>query len=133
LLEPRISQIFAPLLSLVSDDKDRNEILDLIRDYSQELSLDRTINIESHVVEVIKGLWTGEALTIKAITSRLNEKYREEFQEVVSGKRVGFIVRKQLNLHTRRRAGVFEIVPTEQQRIDALFRRFGFESEEISP
>jgi|SRR6266850_685319 len=131
LLEPRISQIFAPLLSLVSDEKARNEILDLIRDYSHELSLDRSINIETHIVEVIKELWKGEALTLKAITSRLNEKYRDEFQETVSGKRVGFIVRKVLNIHTRKRAGVFEIVPTEGERVDVLFRRFGLESEEI--
>jgi hypothetical protein len=131
-LEPRISQIFAPLLSLVADEKERNEILDLIRDYSNELSLDRSINIETHVVEIIKELWTGGALTLKAITSRLNEKYREEFQEMVSGKRVGFVVRKLLNLQTRKRAGVFEIVPTEQERIESLFRRFGLESEEVS-
>jgi hypothetical protein len=50
-LEPRISQIFAPLLSLVGNEKERDEILDLIRDYSRELSLDRSVNLETHVVE----------------------------------------------------------------------------------
>jgi hypothetical protein len=127
LLEPRISQIFAPLLCLVQDEDTRNEILELIRNYRIELSMDRSVNIESHVVEVIKELWTGEALTLRAITSRLNVKYRDDFQEAVSGKRIGHVVRKLLNIQTRRRAGVFEILPTEQQKLDALFRGFGFE------
>jgi len=131
-VEPRIGQIFGPLLTLVTDEEERTKILTLISDYSHELSLDRKINLESHVVDVIKELWTGEALTLKSITSRLNEKYREEFQEVVSGKKLGFVVRKQLDLRTRKRGGVFEILPTERQRIEGLFRRFGLGSEDVS-
>jgi hypothetical protein len=107
-------------------------VLEVIRNYRNELSMDRTINIESHVVEVIKELWTGEALALRAITSRLNDKYRDDFQESVSGKRIGHVVRKTLNIQTRRRAGVFEILPTEQQKLEALFRRFGLEGDEVS-
>ncbi|HEY2381419.1 MAG TPA: hypothetical protein VGK48_09610 [Terriglobia bacterium] len=129
LLEPRISQIFAPLLSVVGDDE-RDEILGLIREYSAELSLDRSGNIEQYVVEAIKELWTGEALPLKAITMKLNEKYRDDFQELASSRRVGFVVRRQLNIRTRRRGGVFEILPSEDGRIQALFGRFGVMTEE---
>src|SRR5262249_3050508 len=100
LLEPRINQIFTPLLSLISEESEREEVINLIRDYSHELALDRTASIESHVVEVINELWTGQALPLKTITASLNEKYRDEFQETISGKRIGFIVRKLLNLRT---------------------------------
>jgi len=128
-LEPRLSQIFAPLLAIVADERDRQSIVDLICDYSKELALDRSIDIESRIVEVIKELWKGEALALKEVTARLNEKCADEFQEVVSGKRVGFVVRKLLGVRTRKRSGVFEILPTEQPRIEVLFRRFGLPEE----
>jgi len=132
-LEPRINQIFAPLLSLIDNDSERSDIMDLIREYSHELSLDRSAHIEGHIIEVIKELWTGEALPLRAITDKLNEKYRADFQESVTGKRVGFSVRKLLNIRTRKRGGVFEILPTEQDRLALLFRRFGLEEAGASP
>jgi hypothetical protein len=133
-LEPRLSQIFAPLLAIVADEKDRHSIVDLISDYSRELALDRSIDIESRVVEVIKELWKGEALPLREVTARLNERHADEFQEVVSGKRVGFVIRKLLGVRTRKRSGVFEILPTEEARIEGLFRRFGLpeESSEVT-
>lgn len=128
LLEPRISQIFAPLLTLVSDDE-RDEILGVIREYSAELSLDRSSNIEYVVLEAIKALWVGEPLPIKMITALINERYREEFQETVTGKKIGMIVKKNLKIGTRKRSGIFEIAPTEGGRLRQLFQRFGMEGE----
>jgi hypothetical protein len=128
-LEPRINQIFAPLLVLMDNEHDRNEVLGLISDYSKELTLDRGIDVDARVVDVIMELWKKDPLALRAVTKRLNEKYSDEFQETISGKRVGFIVRKVLGIRTRRRGGLFEILPSENGRLETLFRRFGLEAE----
>jgi hypothetical protein len=124
-LEPRISQIFAPLLTLVADETERASILDLIRDYSDDLSMDRSTNIETYVVEAIRDLWTGKALPLKAVTARVNQRYAEEFNETVSGKKIGFVIGKQLKIRTMRKAGIYEIPTIEKERIRSLLERFG--------
>jgi len=128
-LEPRINQIFAPLLALMEDEKEREEVLELITDYSKELSLDRSIDLDSRVLEVVNELWNGQPLPIRAITKRLNEKHSDDLQEIVSGKRVGFVIRKVLGIRTRKRSGLFEVLPSESGRIEILSKRLGLESD----
>jgi hypothetical protein len=128
-LEPRINQIFAPLLALMDHENERSALLELISDYSKELSFDRSLDLDSRVLEVVNELWNGEPLPLRSITTRLNEKYADDLQETVSGKRVGFVIRKVLGIRTRKRGGLFEILPTEHGRIESLLKRLGLEAE----
>ena len=128
-LAPRISQIFAPLLVLMEAQDERRQVLELISDYTKELSLDRSIELDSLILEVVNELWNGQPLPLRTITKRLNEKHADDLQESVSGKRVGFVIRKVLGIKTRKRSGLFEILPTEQGRIETLSKRFGLKTE----
>jgi len=100
-----------------------------LSDYSKELSFDRSLDLDSRVLEVVNELWNGEPLPLRSITTRLNEKYADDLQETVSGKRVGFVIRKVLGIRTRKRGGLFEILPTEHGRIESLLKRLGLEAE----
>ncbi|MBT7088014.1 hypothetical protein HN928_03535, partial [bacterium] len=69
-LEGRISQIFSPLLSVVFKQEDREHILEIASQYSNELKNDRSQNIEAQVLSIIKQLQNEkQILSIKNITN----------------------------------------------------------------
>jgi hypothetical protein len=48
-IEPRIAQIFSPLLSMVVDENTRNDLQRLARQYSGEIASDREMDMEAQV------------------------------------------------------------------------------------
>ena len=54
-VEPRLRQVFTPLLSIIKDDKARKDLLDLARRYHRELITERSMDTEAQVLEIIRG------------------------------------------------------------------------------
>ncbi len=131
-IEPRLNQMFVPLLSIVSDPTTRADIQTLARQYNRELAADRGMETEAQVLEVIRDLLgSGKNLGIKEITSWFQDRFSDGYERKITTKWIGFVVRKRLQLRTRKSHGVF-VVEVERDRLARLYDRYGVETEEAT-
>ncbi len=115
-IEPRLNQVFVPLLSIVEDELVRAEVRGLARRYNEELVADRGMDTEAQVLDVIKETFaSGEARpSVNAIASLFVDRYGENYERKITPKWIGGIIRKRLNLKTQKSHGVFVIPPSEE-------------------
>jgi hypothetical protein len=134
-LEPRLNQIFVPLLSVIKDPKACEELKGVARQCQRELVSERGLDTEAHVLAVLQELLSiarDEVLTIKEITERFAEEYGGEYERKITGKWVGYILRKRLHLRAEKRHGVFVIPATEKPKLERLFERYGLVDSTVS-
>lgn len=127
-IEPRLAQIFVPLLSVIEDAGARQALRQLMRDYHRELVADRGMDIEAQVLEIIQELRNdeyGAGLSIKEIASRFIERHGEDFERKVTPHWIGQIVRRKLQLKTEKRHGSYVVASTEGPKLARLFERYG--------
>ena len=126
-LEPRLNQILIPLLSVVSDETARQELLALARDYQRAQVSERGADTDGQVLEVIRDLIAAgeERLSVKEITRSFVERHGEEYERKVTAKYLGGIIRRRLHLRTRKSHGVFVIPPEEMPAVRWLFEKYG--------
>src|SRR5712692_9745385 len=131
-IEPRLAQVFVPLLSVIEDAGARQALRQVARDYHRELVADRGMDIEAQVLEIIREMQEssyGEGLSIKEIASRFIEQHGEDFERKVTPHWIGQIVRRKLGLKTYRRAGNYYLAESENTKLDRLFERYGLVAE----
>lgn len=127
-LEPRLNQIFLPLLSIIEDATAREKIRAVARQYQREIVSDRGLGTEAQVLEVIQDLIVldGERpLSIRDITARFAEVYGHEYQKKITAKWIGFYVNKRLRLKGSRTRDGYVIPLSEKPRLDQLFEKYG--------
>jgi hypothetical protein len=125
-IEPRLNQVFVPLLSIIDDEAARANIRDLARGYNHEMIGDRAMDTEAQVLDVIKEIMgTDEKASVNSITERFMARFGENYERKVTPKWIGGIIRTRLNLKTQRSNGVFVIPPSEEARLRRLYERFG--------
>ena len=127
-IEPRLAQIFVPLLSVIENANAREALSKLAREYHRELVSDRGMDIEAQVLEIIQELQAspyGVELSIKEITSRFTELHGADFERKVTPHWVGHIVRRKLGLKTEKRHGSYVVASTEGPKLARLFERYG--------
>ncbi len=124
-IEPRLNQIFIPLLSIISDENVRNTIRDLAEQYSDEIKLDRGNEVEAEVLSSIKQLFDEEKdLSVRMITKRFLRLYGDNYIKKITPKWIGHIVRKKLGIKTIKSNGNYVIDPSQNKRIESLFERY---------
>ncbi len=125
-IEPRLNQIFLPLLSVVSNPKDREELRALARRYHSEMISERGMDTEAQILEVIRDLRASErALSVKDITSWLADRHGDDYERKISSKWIGGVIRRKLQLRSTRTAEGYVIPPEEIPKIDRLYERYG--------
>lgn len=129
-IEPRLNQIFVPLLSIIEDERAREDLRDLARRYNREMIADRGMDMEAQILEVIRdSLAAGESkLSVKDITNWFIDRHGEDYERKITPKWVGSVIRKRLNLKTQKSHGVFVIPPSEQPKLDLLYEKYGISS-----
>jgi len=135
-IEPRLNQIFLPLLSVVEDERARDEIRALARRYHGELVAERGMDAEAQILEVIRDMRMGNPetrLEVKEITSWFNDRYGTEYERKITTKWVGGIIRRRLQLRTQKSHGVFIIPPWELPKLGRLFERYGVDETPTGP
>ncbi len=125
-LEPRLAQIFAPLLAIVEDEETLADLRELARTYHGEMVADRGLSIEADLLALLVDLWgsASEPPTVKEVAERLAERSPRAYVHV-SAKRVGWLLRKRLGLETVRNRTGYVVVLPEQERLDRLTERYG--------
>ena len=130
-VEPRLNQIFVPLLSIIKDPQAQKDLRDLVRRYNREMIADRGMDMEAQILEVIRDLlaspYPGQ-VSVKEITSWFVDRHGEEYERKVTAKWIGGIIRKKLQLKTQKSHGVFVIPLTEKPKLERLYEKFGIDS-----
>ncbi len=132
-IEPRLNQVFVPLLAIIEDEEARAAIKELARRYNAEMTIERGMDMEAQILEVIRSLLESpyEArLSIKEITSLFIDRYGPDYERRITPKWIGFVIRKKLKLNTHKSEGVYVISRSEDPKLRQLFKRYNVETDE---
>ena len=125
-LEPRVSQIFAPLLATVSDVQARERVKLLAQGASKGLTVERSATIEAQVVEVLSEfVGTRETVSVKEITERFQVRFGGELERPVSPRWVGSILRRRLFLAPYKSNGTFVLSLADRENTARLMEKYG--------
>ena len=127
-IEPRLAQVFLPLLSVIQDDAARQTLFGAARTFNRELVAERGMDREAAVLEVVKELREsagGAPISVKAVAIGLAERVGDDWEKKITPHWVGHILRKKLGLRTEKRHGSFIIAETEGLKLASLFTRYG--------
>jgi hypothetical protein len=129
-LEPRLQQIFGPLVSVISDVSARQRIVAAIAKYNEDLVEERSEAAEAQVLAVIRDLVAkgpDARLAIQDITREFIARYGDEYERRVTPRWVGSLVRRRLGLKPSRSTGIFTLGPEDVARLASLYVRYGVE------
>ena len=128
-IEPRLSQIFLPLLSIIGDDGARKNLRELARRYNRELIADRGLDTEAQVLEVIRDLHATNPgrLTVKDITAWFIDRHGADYERKVTTKWIGGVLRRRLHLKTEKSHGAYVLAESEGAHLRQLYERYGVE------
>jgi len=140
-IEPRLSQVFVPLLAIVEDPKTRADLRNLARSYNRDLIAERGTDVEAQVLEVIRDILASAQgnPSVKDIASWFADRHGDDYERAISPRWIGSIIRKRLRLKTQKSHGVFVVPISEQPKLSGLFEKYGVEpqapaeSESTSP
>jgi hypothetical protein len=127
-IEPRLAQIFVPLLSVVEDAEARNALRQVAREYHRDLVTDRGMDVEAQMLEIIQEIQQdpfSADLAVKEIAERFIARHGEDFDRKITPHWVGYIIRRKLGLRTEKRHGNYMIAASEGPKIARLFERYG--------
>lgn len=129
-IEPRLNQIFAPLLSVVSNEECRRELRELARTSNNELIAARGLDTEAQLLEIIRTILNAESrLSVGEITCQFTKRFGDEYDRKITPRWIGYLIRDRLHVKTRKSNGIHVIPPEESPKIKRLMERFGIEQE----
>ena len=124
-----MNQIFAPLLSVISDEESRRELREFARTYNRDLINDRGSDMEAQVLEVIRDALANSAsgqVSVKDIATWFADRQRRRIRPQGHTQVDRQQGAKKLQLKTCKGHGVFVIAATEGKRLEMLYRKYGF-------
>jgi hypothetical protein len=128
-VEPRLNQIFAPLLSVIEDATTRDRVWSLIRQYNRAAVTDRGMTAEAQVLEVIRELCReSKPLSIKVICERFADRHEADYQRKITPRWIGWIIRQRLGLATHKSNGMFLVSHIEPSILARLETKYGIAS-----
>ena len=125
-VEPRVNQMFGPLLSVIDDESTRDAVRGLAAEYSGQTACDRSLDVEGQILEAIHGLMQGKP-TPPSIRDVHRTLARSGAQDAATWtpRLVGHVIRRRLGLRTARQNDGHYVAPTETARLLAHFDRLG--------
>jgi hypothetical protein len=132
-LEPRLEQIFGPLLSVVEDQSAVVRISSFLGKLNDDLADERSDTAEAQVLAVIRELVSrgpDSRLAIQDIAAEFTTRFGEEYERRVTPRWIGSLVRRRLGLKPNRSTGIFTLGPEEVAKLSALYARYGIGTEE---
>lgn len=127
-IEPRLAQIFVPLLSVIEDTKARDALREVAREYHRDLVADRGMDVEAQMLEIIQEIKQDpyfQGLAIKEISDRFIARHSEDFDRKITPHWVGYVIRRKLGLKTERRRDGYFIAASEDGKLVRLAEKYG--------
>jgi hypothetical protein len=131
-IEPRLAQIFVPLLSVIEDAEARDALRQVARDYHRDMVADRGMDVEAQMLEIIQELQQepfSPGLAVKEITERFIARHSEDFDWKVTPHWIGKVIRKKLGLKTEKHHGNYFIASSEGPKLARLFEKYGVDTD----
>jgi hypothetical protein len=126
-IEPRVMQVFAPLIAIVDRPVDRERIVERARQASRIIKAERSAGIEAQLLDIMWELRNdAESLSVKVIAERFAERYGGDYRRPITARWIGGQLRSRLSLTPVKTHGVFLIPSSDEERLESLFARFGF-------
>jgi hypothetical protein len=132
-IEPRLNQIFVPLLSIIEDRAAREELQELARRYNRELIADRGMDTEAQILEIIRDMLASPfdtRLPIKDITSWFTDRHGTDYERKITTKWIGNVIRKKLGLKTERTREGYIVPLAKKDKLSRLYERYGIGPDE---
>lgn len=130
-IEPRLNQIFVPLLSIIKDESTRHTLKEVAKQYDREILNDRGTEVQAQVLEVIRDLLASDENTkpsVRDITKWFSDRFGEDYERKVTAKWIGSIIRKKLGIKTERSDhGLYFVPPAEIPNLNRLYKKYGIE------
>lgn len=129
-LEPRLEQIFGPLLSMIDESAARERLIGTLRKFNEDLAEERAQSVEAQILAVIRDLVARgprERLAVQDIANEFTARFGEEYARRVTPRWIGSILRRRLGLKTERTTGVFTLGPEEVAKLPQLYARYEVE------
>ena len=107
-LEGRINQIVLPLLSVATDGAIREELGAYAKGRSRDLKNERGMTTEAQILEVICDLKKANSsgtITLKKITATFRTRFGQEYDDRITNRWIGSLMRRQLLLKPRKSHG----------------------------
>lgn len=126
-VEPRMNQVFGPLLALIDDEAAAADLSRLMRQLDRQQVADRGMEVEAQVLEVVRGLLDGgnNRLSVNDVAQAFAERFGDQYERRVSARWMGGILRRRLLLKTEKNQGLYVIPPSEEPVLQRLFERYG--------
>jgi hypothetical protein len=138
-IEPRLNQIFVPLLTIIEDPEARRDLQELAKRYNREMIADRGTEMEAQILEVVRDLLASPyavRFTVKDIASWFSDRHGSDYEKKVTSKWIGSVIRKKLNLKTQKTRDGYIIPSSELAKLERLYEKYGVtgkEDNEVSP
>lgn len=128
-IEPRLNQIFIPLLSIIDDSAAQEALRHLARSYHQEIVDERGMDAEAQVLEILRSLVDvgEERWGVKEIANWFADRYGEDYERKITAKWIGGLLRRKLGLKTQKIHGHYIIPLSEKPKLDRLWAKYGIE------
>jgi hypothetical protein len=125
-VEPRLAQIFRPLLA-TSDPASREQLLAAAEGLSGELRGDRLGSVEGEVLEVLRDLWEASAfaVAVKDVAQEFGKRHGDDYEWKVTARWIGNVLRKKLFLSTVKSNGNFVVPRSEGRKLRNLLELYG--------
>lgn len=131
-LEPRLQQIFGPLVSVISDVSARERVVAVLRKQNEDLVEDRSESAEAQVLSVIRDRLSRDPasrLAVQDITKEFLARFGREYERRITPRWIGSVLRRRLGLKPSRSTGIFTLRPEDVARLKSLYARYGIETE----
>jgi hypothetical protein len=131
-LEPRLEQIFGPLVSMVRDPAAQARIRSVLERLNEQLAEERQESAEGQILAVIRDLVARGPevrLAMRDIADEFALRHAKEYERRVTPRWVGSIVRRRLGLKPNRATGIFTLGPEEVAKLARLYVRYGIEEQ----
>src|SRR5213594_1522550 len=134
-IEPRLNQIFVPLLSIIDDPSAIDDLRELARKYNREMIADRGMETEAQILEIIRDMLHSPfetRLSMTDITSWMIDRHSMDYERKITSKWIGNIIRKKLNLRLQKSDGLLSIPLSEKPKLERLFERYGVRADKVA-
>ena len=94
---------------------------------------ERGMDTEAQILEVIRDMLSSPyetKLSVKDIASWFLDRHQNEYKVTITPKWIGRIIRKRLNLKTQRSRDGYVILPSEREKLERLYEKYGINIKE---
>jgi hypothetical protein len=125
-LEPRMAQMFGPLLAVIDDEKSREAVIAFAMTRQTELRLERVQQSDAQVLAAVRRVWTsaGTPPTVGDISAAYSQRYPEEG---AAPRWIGHVLRRKLGLVTVRQRDGYVLAASEWSKVIDLAARLGID------